>query len=64
MSQGIVITKAKMFTAKELIDAQEAALNALYQAILARKIEFPVEIRQLFHEHMNFLTNAKKQQTT
>lgn len=64
MSQENGVTKAKMFTAKELINAQEAAVNALYQAILARKIEFSEEIRQLFHEHMNFLTNAKKQQTT
>lgn len=34
-------------------------IDALYQAILAKKIPFPGEIREVFHEAMNKLTDSR-----
>jgi hypothetical protein len=38
-------------------EIRRQTIDALYQAILSKKIPFPEEIREVFHQHMNRLTD-------
>lgn len=37
-------------------EIRRQTIDQLYQTILAKKIQFPGDIREIFHEHMNRLT--------
>lgn len=41
------------------INAAQAAINRVYQDILAKGIPFPEDIKKVFHNHYNRLTAEK-----
>jgi len=41
-------------------EIKRKTLDALYQDILYKQIQFPGDIRQIFHEHMNRLTESNE----